>query len=79
MLGFTYFTNRGEIKMETTFSNYSVENISRCRAPASRINQEALHHIRRQGRIERAKVFRQCFAILKRLALTTAQSGRGIS
>lgn len=64
--------------MENSFSNYHAENSSTRRIPTSGIDQEAVHRIRHQGRIERAKVIRQCLAELKRMA-TTAHFGRGVS
>jgi len=54
--------------MSRSFSNYHAEHVSPCRVPASGIDQEAIHQIRQQGRIERAKVVRQGFAALKRMA-----------
>lgn len=64
--------------MAYSFPNYHAENVSTRQIPASGINQEAVHRIRHQGRIERAKVVRRCFATLKRIA-TAAHVGRGIS
>ncbi|WP_274427253.1 hypothetical protein [Chelativorans sp. YIM 93263] len=64
--------------MAYIFSNNYAENISICQVPASGIDQEAVHRIRHQGRIERAKIVRQCFATLKRIA-TATHSGGGIS
>lgn len=63
--------------MVCIFSNYHAENVSTRQVPASGIDQEAVHRIRHQGRIERAKIVRQCFAILKRIA--TAAHSRSIS
>lgn len=64
--------------MVYSFSNYYAENVSTRQVLASGIDKEAVHRIRHQGRIERAKVVRQCFAKLKRIA-TTVHSGGGIS
>lgn len=64
--------------MAYIFSNCHAENVSTRQVPASGIDQEAVHRIRQQGRIERAKFVRQCFASLKRIA-TAAHFGGGIS
>lgn len=64
--------------MTYNFSNYYAENVSTLQGPASGIDQEVVHRIRQQGRIERAKTVRRCFAGLKRIAAAT-HSGRGIS
>ena len=69
--------------MSYIFSNYRRENVSPSRVPASGIDQEMVHRIRRQGRIERAKVVRQFLAyfklgILNRIA-TVTRIGGGIS
>ena len=64
--------------MAYIFSISHAENVSPRRVPASGIDQEAVHRIRHQGRIERAKIVRQCIAIFKRTA-TAAPSGGGIS
>lgn len=64
--------------MAHSFSNYHAENFSTRHIATSGIDQEAAHLIRHQGRIERAKVVRQCFAELKRIT-TAAHFGRGIS
>lgn len=60
--------------MGYSFSNCTAESDPVRRVPASGIDQEAVHQIRQQGRIERAKIVRQCFAALRRLA-TTGHSG----
>jgi hypothetical protein len=64
--------------MAYSFSNHHAENVSTRQVPASGIDEEAVHRIRHQGRIERAKVVRQGIAQLKRIA-TAAHFGRGIS
>ena len=64
--------------MAYSFSNYHAESVYTRQLPASGIDQEAVHRIRHQGRIERAKVVRHCFATLKRIA-TAAHVGRGTS
>lgn len=69
--------------MACSFSNYHAENVSTRQVPASGIDQEAVHRIRHQGRIERAKVVRRGFAMLKRAIrkriATAAHFGRAIS
>lgn len=64
--------------MVYSFSNHHAENVSTREVPASGVDEEAVHRIRHQGRIERAKVVRQCLARLRRIA-TAAHFGRGIS
>ena len=66
LLDFMDHTNGGGIAMASNFSNYRAENVSTRRSPASGIDRETVHRIRHQGRIERAKIVRQCFAMLKR-------------
>lgn len=63
--------------MAHSFSNDHAENAA-LQVPASGIDEEAIHRIRHQGRIERAKVVRQWLAKLKRMA-TAARFGGGIS
>lgn len=63
--------------MEHRFSNTHSESATR-QVPASGIDEEAIHRIRHQGRIERAKVVRQWVAKLKRMAKAT-HFGRSIS
>lgn len=69
--------------MAYSFSNDHAENVSTRPVSASGIDQEAVHRIRHQGRIERAKVVRRGFAMLKRALLkriaTAAHFGEGIS
>ncbi|MGM0559695.1 MAG: hypothetical protein ACQETX_01325 [Pseudomonadota bacterium] len=65
-----------EVKlMEYSFSNIISEAVSTCQGPAPGIDQEAVHRIRNQGRIERAKTVRQGFARLKRIAAATHFGG----
>jgi hypothetical protein len=78
LLGFMGHMNGGKFKMAYSFSNHHAENVSTRQFPASGIDEEAVHRIRHQGRIERAKVVRQGIAQLKRIA-TAAHFGRGIS
>jgi hypothetical protein len=69
--------NGGAIKMSYIFSDYHSRNVSTRQIPDSGIDQEAAHQIRLRGRIERAKVARQFFATLKRIA-RTAHSRKGL-
>jgi hypothetical protein len=62
--------------MVYSFSKHHAENVSSRRVPASGVDEEAVHRIRRQGRIQRAKI-RQCLARLKRIA-TPAHLGGGV-
>ena len=64
--------------MAYSFSNHHAENVSTRQVPASGIDEEAVHRIRHQGRIERTKIVRQCLAKLRGVA-TAAHFGRGIS
>lgn len=64
--------------MAYSFSNYYTEDVSTRQLRVSGIDQETVHRIRNQGRIERAKIVRRCFATLKRYA-AAAHFGRGIS
>lgn len=64
--------------MSYIFFNSTAKDVATRQASASGIDQEAIHQIRLQARIERAKVVRQCFASLKRLA-TADHTGRSIS
>ena len=61
--------------MQRSYSNCPAEQVSPCQVPASGIDQEAIHRIRQQGRIERAKVVRQGFAALKRMATQLTSAG----
>lgn len=64
--------------MAYSFSNYTTESDTVGRAPASGIDQEAVHQILHQGRIERAKIVRHCFVAIGRL-VTAAHLGGSIS
>ncbi|WP_198174200.1 hypothetical protein [Mesorhizobium xinjiangense] len=74
LLDFMGHVDGGKAKMAYSFSNS--ENVSTRQLRASGIDQEAIYRIRNQGRIERAKIIRQCFATLKRFA-TAAYCGGG--
>lgn len=52
--------------MAYNFSNDRAENAQAKQMPASGIDRETVHRIRQQGRIERAKIVRRCFAMLRR-------------
>ena len=55
--------------MDYNFSNQSAGDAPARQGSVFGIDQETVHRIREQTRIERAKVVRQCFAMLKRLAV----------
>ena len=61
--------------MAYSFSNYTAESDAVGQAPASGIDQEAVHQIRHRGRIERAKIVRHCFVAIGRLATATHLGG----
>lgn len=71
--------------MTYSFSDRHAEHASTRQGPAAGIDREAVHRIRRQGRIERAKLVRRCFALLKRRAtalkhsVTAPHFGGGLS
>ncbi|RNF34995.1 hypothetical protein [Paracoccus methylarcula] len=52
--------------MTDSFSDNRPEKSFIRQVPASGIDREAIHRIREQGRIERAKIVRRCFVALKR-------------
>lgn len=52
--------------MTNFFYNSNVENISLQKGSIPLVDQEAVHRIRQQARIERVKVVRQFFAMIKR-------------
>lgn len=56
----------GEDNMSYKFSNNRIKDVSRHPVSAFGADQESLHQIREQARIERVKVVRQGFAMLRR-------------
>ncbi len=55
--------------MSYIFYNLSIGNTATRHTQGSGIDQEVIHRICLQARFERAKVVRQCFAILTRAIL----------
>lgn len=72
--------DEGERKMSYKFSNNRIKDVSRHPVSAFGADQESLHQIREQARIERVKVVRQGFAMLRRAIfrhLNPASHSRG--
>jgi hypothetical protein len=70
----------GEDKMSCKFSNNRIKDVTRHPVSAFGADQESLHQIREQARIERVKVVRQGFAMLRRAIfrhLNPADHSRG--